>query len=312
MSKARLMQECFLTDLTRFGPGKLYAPYPLSLARNYCFRLATTHYENFTVASLLLPRRLVRHFHAIYAYCRWADDLGDETGGGQRSLDLLRWWRQELLRCYEGRAVHPVMVALTDTIRRFAIPPEPFLNLLFAFEQDQLVKRYRSFEQLLGYCRYSANPVGHLVLYVCQAYSPDRARLADCICTGLQLANFWQDVARDHAIDRVYLPEEDRRDFGYSDSDLNQQRYSPEFMALMRFEVERAQRLLEQGAALIVQMPPAVQADVELFIKGGLAILRRIEGIRYNVWAMRPTLTRIEKARLVGGAVWRRLRQTWF
>src|SRR5215831_21287166 len=127
------MYDGFLSELERFGPGGDHEAMPLPRARRYCARLARTHYENFSVASLLLPRRLLPHFHAIYAYCRWADDLGDETGGGARALELLRWWRLELLRCYDGKPRHPVMVALHETIRRFDIPPKPFLDLLFAF-----------------------------------------------------------------------------------------------------------------------------------------------------------------------------------
>src|SRR5205823_11436084 len=143
-----------------YGPERAYAPPSVSAAQAYCGRLARRHYENFSVASFLLPRALVRHFHNVYAYCRWADDLGDETGGGKRALGLLRWWREELLRCYEGRPRHPVTVALRPTVERFALPIRPFLDLLFAFEQDQLVRRYATFEQLLGYCRNSADPVG--------------------------------------------------------------------------------------------------------------------------------------------------------
>src|SRR2546422_9651158 len=162
------MDNGFAGERARLGRGRSYPPFSLAHARGYCGRLARSHYENFTVASLLLPRRLLPHFHAIYAYCRWADDLGDETEGGDRALELLRWWREELLRGYENRATHPVMIALGPTIRRFHIPPGPFLNLLLAFEQDQLVKRYDTYAQLLEYCRYSANPVGHLVLYLCE------------------------------------------------------------------------------------------------------------------------------------------------
>src|SRR3954467_1861176 len=131
------MDRGFAADLRRYGPERPYAPPSPAEARSYCRRLATTHYENFSVASLLLPRHLVRHFHSVYSYCRWADDLADECGGGQAALDLLAWWRQELLACYQGRATHPVMLALRDTITRFRIPPEPFLDLLVAFEQDQ-------------------------------------------------------------------------------------------------------------------------------------------------------------------------------
>jgi squalene synthase HpnC len=263
------------------------------------------------VASWLLPRPLLRHFHAVYAYCRWADDLGDETGGGSRSLELLRWWREELLRCYEGQATHPVMVALSETIRTFQIPPQPFLDLLFAFEQDQLVKRYQTYDQLLEYCRHSANPVGHLVLYVCRAYNPPRAFLSDQICTGLQLANFWQDVARDLDIGRVYLPEEDRARFGYTEADLRARRMTPAFRELMRFEVERTRGLFYRGMPLVGQMPAEVRADIELFVEGGLAILGKIERASYNVWGRRPALARWEKAALLTGALWRRWNTVW-
>jgi squalene synthase HpnC len=303
------MRNGFLSELDRYGPGRDQPAIPLAQARRYCAGLARSHYENFTVASLLLPRKLLPHFHAVYAYCRWADDLGDETGGGQRALDLLAWWRRELLACYEGRARHPVMVALSCTIRRFQIPPQPFLDLLVAFEQDQRVKRYDTFDELLGYCRHSANPVGRLVLYLCEAHDERRGELADYICTGLQLANFWQDVALDFAIGRVYLPAGDRQRFGYSDADLEARRFTPAFAELLRFEVDRARDLFQRGQPLVTLMPAAVRSDIELFIAGGRAILRKIEGIGYNVWAVRPELRKWEKAALLGGALWRRARR---
>jgi squalene synthase HpnC len=298
----------FLADLARFGPERPHAPVSRAAARAYCSRLTRSHYENFSVASLLLPRPLLRHFHAVYAYCRWADDLADEAGGGPRALALLRWWREELLRCYEGQPRHPVMIALRETIQEFRIPPEPFLDLLFAFEQDQLVKRYRAYEQLLDYCRHSANPVGHLVLYLFRAFDAERAALADNVCTALQLANFWQDVARDYAIGRVYLPEEDRQRFGYSDADLAARRCTPAFVELMRFEVERTRDLFYRGFPLVERLPPALRPDVELFLHGGLGILRKIERCRYNAWARRPVLAKWEKGMLLLGALWRRLR----
>ncbi len=302
------MHDGFAMELARFGPeGCAHNSMSLAQARQYCRRLAHTHYENFTVASLLLPRRLLPHFHAIYSYCRWADDLGDETGGGQRALDLLRWWREELLRCYDGKPVHPVMIALRPTIQRFNIPPMPFLDLLHAFEQDQVVKRYDTYEQLLDYCKHSANPVGHLVLYLCESYDERRVALADRICTALQLANFWQDVARDYEIDRVYLPAEDRRRFGYADSDLEARRFTPAFAELLRFEVERARDLFQQGFPLVPLMPADVQPDIELFIRGGLAILKKIEHVGYNVWKSRPAVSRWHKAGLLAGVLWRKL-----
>jgi squalene synthase HpnC len=301
------MATTFARELARFGPEREYAPMSLSQARVYCSRLARSHYENFTVASLFLPRRLLKHFRNVYAYCRWADDLSDETGGGAGALALLRWWRQELLNCYVGQARHPVLVALSETIQRYRIPRQPFLDLLFAFEQDQLIKRYATYEQLLHYCRYSANPVGHLILYLCEAYDPDSAHLADHVCTALQLANFWQDVARDFAIGRIYLPEEDLHRFGYTETDLRQGRYTPAFVELMRFEVDRTRDLFYRGYPLLDRVPPALRLDVELFLRGGLAILSKIEACRYNVLQARPVLAKWEKAALLTGALWRRL-----
>lgn len=304
------MDNGFAQQLQRWGPGRDYAPVGLGLARAYCGELTRTHYENFSVATLLLPRRLLPHFQSVYAYCRWADDLGDETGGGQRALDLLGWFREELMRCYQGTPRHPVMVALKRTIDRFRIPPTPFLELLHAFEQDQRVKRYDTFAQLDDYCRYSANPVGHLVLYLCECHDAARAALSDRICTGLQLANFWQDVARDFDIGRVYLPVEDRRRFGYSDADLEARRFTPAFAELMRFEVARARALFDEGLALVPLVPADVQTDIELFARGGLGILRKIEEAGFDVWRARPVLSKREKVVLLAGAVWRGWRRS--
>jgi squalene synthase HpnC len=301
------MDNGFADDLARWGPASTGAPCSQVEAREYCRRLAHGHYENFSVASLLLPRRLLPHFHAIYAYCRWADDLGDETGGGKRAVDLLQWWRQELLHCSRGGSRHPVMIALAGTIDRFQIPLEPFLDLIRAFEQDQQVKRYQTYAQLLGYCRYSANPVGRLILYLCECFDERKAELSDAICTGLQLANFWQDVSRDLNIGRVYLPEEDMQRCGYSWADLQARRLTAAFRALMRFEVERARALFHQGRPLVRLMPGDVQADIELFLRGGLAILDKITAIDYNVWRQRPVLGKWDKAAMVGGVLWRRI-----
>jgi len=276
------------------------------LARSYCAGVVRSHYENFSVVSFLLPRRLIRHFHAIYAYCRWSDDLADETAGGQDSLDLLAWWGEELFQCYGGVPQHPVMIALRDTIRRFKIPKEPFLNLLAAFEQDQRVKRYDTFEQLLGYCRNSASPVGHLVLSLFECLTPERAALSGEVCTGLQLANFWQDVARDFDVGRVYIPAEDRVRFGYTDSQLNEKTFSPQFRELMRFEIDRAQGYFDRGEKLIATLPREAQATVELFILGGRAILREIERRGYDVWSRRPEVSGGKKAWLMARTLFRR------
>ena len=179
----------------------------------------------------LTPREYRPAFRSIYAFCRWSDDLGDEVGDRQRSLELLSWWRDELRAMYRGETRHPVMIALSETVERYGIPIEPFDRLISAFEQDQSVSEYETFEQLLDYCQRSANPVGHLVLHVAGAITPENVRLADAICTALQLANFWQDVARDLAIGRIYLPREDRIRFGCSDSDLRAGVFTPAFRA---------------------------------------------------------------------------------
>ena len=311
----------FAEELKRWGPdepsrvsGRVTHTRPLTrpgspdlmTARAYCAHVSHSHYENFTVVSLLLPRRLVRHFHAVYAYCRWSDDLADKTASGQLALDLIARWRRELLTCYDGTPRHPVTIALRETIRRFDIPPEPFLNLLVAFEQDQRVKRYDTFDQLLSYCANSANPVGHLVLYLFECFDEERTALSDEVCTGLQLANFWQDVARDFAIGRVYLPSEDRRRFGYSDEDLEARRFTPAFRELMRYEVERARGYFDRGKALLPLLPREARIDVDLFIRGGRAILDAIGNIGFDVWNQRPEVSKWAKAKLMLGAVARR------
>ena len=305
------MSAIFARELARFGPDRPYRSPPLPAAREYCRRLALTHYENFSVASLFVPRRLHRHFHNVYAFCRWADDLGDETGGGAESLRLLNWWRKELLRGYDGRPRHPVMIALSETIQKFQIPPTPFLELISAFEQDQTVRRYQICEQLLDYCRRSANPVGRLVLYLAESFDSRRTALADHLCTALQLTNFWQDLARDYAIGRVYLPAEDCRRFGYSEADLQARRFTPSFVELMRFEVNRTREMFHWGIKLIELMPGDLQTQTELFVRGGLAILKKIEVQGFDVWRRRPKLSRLEKALLViaaAGRKWKRSR----
>src|SRR4051794_22164184 len=268
------MKNGFAIELARWGPEARYAAPPPGEAQAYCGRLARSHFENFSVATLLLPRRLIPHFPAIYAYCRWADDLGDETAGGDEALRLLRWWREELLRCYDGTPRHPVMVALRETIRRFDIPPTPFLDLVRAFEQDQLVKRYETYDQLVDYCVYSANPVGHLVLYLCECHDAGRAALPDEISTGFQPANFWQDVPRALDIGRVSLPAEDRRRFGYPDDDLEARRFTPAFAELMRFEVGRARVLFEAGVPPGGGVPGGGEGGIEAFARGGPGVPR--------------------------------------
>jgi squalene synthase HpnC len=292
----------FLDDLERFGPDSKVAITPAE-AREYCARLTASHYENFSVVTWLTPRPLRPAFRSIYAFCRWSDDLGDEVGDPDRSRALLQWWRGELQAMYEGRVRHPVMMALADTVAEFAIPIAPFEALISAFEQDQVVDDYETYARLLDYCTRSANPVGHLVLYLARSYDEENARLSDATCTGLQLANFWQDVDRDLAIGRIYLPREDRERFGYSSDDLRARRFTPGFAALMEFEVRRARALLEAGRALVPRMPGALAIDVDLFSRGGLAILERIAAQGYDVLTSRPRLGRLAKLGLIGRAL---------
>lgn len=302
-----------IDDLARWGPtAPPIDPISLEEAEAYCRQLTRSHYENFPVASLLLPRTLRQHFANVYAYCRWADDLGDETGDRQRSLELLAWWREGLDGCfqrvtdrdvgrignpsYERGGVHPVFVALERTIAEFGIPREPFADLISAFEQDQHVRRHETFEQLLDYCRRSANPVGRIVLHLCRNVSDQTLAWSDSICTGLQLANFWQDVARDFEVGRVYLPAEDRRRFGYSDGDLEGRRTNEAFLQLMRFEVDRARDFLTAGLPLVGTMRGRMQVDIEMFIRGGLRILEEVETIGFRVWDQRPVVGKLQVA----------------
>lgn len=307
------MNPAFQQQLATWGPDAPVAEsVSLAEAERYCRDLAKSHYENFPVATWLLPRRLHQHFYNVYAFCRWADDLGDEVGDPQQSLELLGWWRGELSRIAEcdpavaggsvaadglsassngrPRGMHPVFVALRTTIREFDVPLEPFHDLVSAFEQDQRVAEYDTFDQLHDYCRRSANPVGRIVLHLCGAFTADNAELSDAICTGLQLTNFWQDVARDFDMGRVYLPAEDCDRFGYSREQLYHRETNAAFVELMRFQVDRARRFLHDGLPLAERMRGRLRIDIELFARGGLLVLDRIEGIGYGVWHTRPVL----------------------
>src|SRR5271166_2244934 len=243
-------------------------PPSLAEAQQYCARLASSHYENFSVATWFLPRRLRQHFCNVYAYCRISDDLGDEVGDPSASLALLDQWQAELDACYAGSPRHPVFVALSETVRKFSIPKHEFSDLLIAFRQDQTVTRFETFEDVLAYCHYSANPVGHLVLYLCGYRDAERQQLSDYTCTALQLANFWQDVSSDYARGRIYLPAEDMRRFGVSEEDIAAQRNTSAFCQLVAFEVERARDWFRQGLPLVRQVDRELAIDIELFSRG--------------------------------------------
>jgi len=270
----------------------------LDEARAYCKQLAESHYENFHVASWFLPKALRPHFHSIYAYCRISDDLGDEVGDTAAALALLDLWGHELDACYEGRARHPVFVALHETIRACSIPKEPFADLLIAFRQDQTITRFPTMQDVFAYCRYSANPVGRLVLYACGEVSEEKFRLSDATCTALQLANFWQDVRVDYAKGRVYLPREDMQRFGVSEASIAAGASTKEFRDLLRYEVDFARGLFELGLPLIGMVNRELALDLDLFSRGGLEILRAIERQNYDVLSARPAISKSTKLQL--------------
>ena len=277
--------------------------YSAEEAAAYTRWLAGRHYENFHVVSFLLPRRLHQDFYNVYAYCRWADDLGDEIGDRDESLKLLAWWRAELDAMYAGRATHPVFVALLGTVRRHAIPRQPFADLIQAFVQDQTVARYRDWEELFGYCRYSANPVGRLVLHLCGYSDAERQRLSDATCTALQLANFWQDVTVDLLKDRVYIPLDAMERHGYTVEELCARRFTPAFREVMREAVEKARELFLEGLPLSGMVNRRLALDLDLFSRGGMRVLEKIEQRDYDVLAARPAISKAERVRLLLASV---------
>ncbi len=277
-------------------------PPTLAEARAYCHRLATTHYENFHVASWFLPVRLRPHFYSIYAYCRISDDLGDEVGNREQSLALLDLWGRELDACYQGEARHPVFVALAETIRACDIPQKPFADLLLAFRQDQNITRYQTMDDVLDYCKFSADPVGRLVLYACGYRDPERFQLSDYTCTALQLANFWQDVSSDYDRGRIYLPLQDMNHHGVDETLIANRNPTPEFRDLLRYEVDYARQLFNQGLPLIAKVDRELALDLDLFSRGGLEILNAIERRQYDVLTARPAISKTTKLRLLARA----------
>ena len=274
----------------------------LAESREYCARLARSHYENFSVATWFLPKHLRQHFFNVYAYCRISDDLGDEVGDTAASLELLNQWEHELDACYQGAPKHPVFVALNETVREFDIPQHEFSDLLTAFRQDQTVTRFETFDDVLAYCHYSANPVGHLVLYLCGYRDAARQQLSDFTCTALQLANFWQDVSVDYAIGRIYLPIESLRRFGVSEDDIASNRNTQAFREMMKFEVERARQWFHRGLTLVEKVDRELAIDLELFSRGGQEILNSIERQKFAVLGQRPAISKPRKLALVARA----------
>jgi squalene synthase HpnC len=296
-----LAPAAFIAD-----PELLNRSWTLDESLAYTRWLATHHYENFHVVSFLLPKRLHQDFYNVYAFCRWADDLADEIGDTTESLRLLAWWRMELQAMYAGEPVHPVFVALKNTAFRHELLQETFDDLIKAFEQDQVVTRYRNFEELFQYCRYSANPVGRLVLGLCGYRDPARQQLSDATCTALQLANFWQDVMVDLERDRVYMPLDVLAKHGYPVEALFERRFDDRFRGAMKESIGVARELFLKGLPLAGQVDRRLAIDLELFSRGGLKILEKIEQQNYNVLRARPSISKVERVGLLLGALTRR------
>ncbi len=272
-------------------------------AQAYTRWLATHHYENFSVVSWLLPKELHQHFYNLYSYCRWADDLGDEIPEKERALELLAWWERELDACYAGRPSHPVFVALRETIIEKDLPKQPFADLLKAFRHDQVVKRYATWDGVLDYCVYSANPVGRLVLYLCGYRDEERQKLSDATCTALQLANFWQDVSRDLDIGRIYIPLDRAAAHGLSEQDIVGRKFDQRYVALMEELIEYTRNLFHKGMPLARQVEGKLSVDLEMFSRGGLAVLDAIEAMGYDTLHQRPEVSKVKQVSLLGRAL---------
>jgi len=272
-------------------------------AQKYTKWLATHHYENFNVVSWLLPKELHQHFYNVYAYCRWADDLGDEISSKDRALELLAWWEQELDACYEGRPSHPVFVALRETVIAKDVPKQPFADLLKAFRQDQVVKRYPGWDAVLDYCVYSANPVGRLVLYLCGYRDEARQRLSDATCTALQLANFWQDVSRDLEKGRIYIPLDRAAAHGLSEQDIVEKKFDQRYVSLMKELIEYTRGLFEKGMPLSKMVKGKLSVDLAMFSRGGVAVLNAIEEMGYDTLHRRTAVSKAKQVRLLGRAL---------
>lgn len=292
-------------ELAQWGPitlPTLTSPPSLAEAQAYCRRLSRSHYENFVVVGLFTPPALRTAFEAIYGYCRWADDLGDETGDTAISNQLLDWWLVQLDEIYDQNAPpprHPVFIALKPVVTQFHIPQKPFRDLVSAFQQDQRVTRYDSFDQLVNYCERSANPVGELVLRLFDAACDENLAMSNQICTALQLANFWQDVSRDLDKNRVYIPAESLARHGLTEADLRQTPASPAFRAMLAEEVARPQQLFNLGEPLTKKLKGRAGLALKLFHAGGVATLEAIRSVDYDVLTRRPRLGKMKQVGLM-------------
>ena len=292
------------------GPLQTGEVWALDRAYGYCERLARSHYENFPVGSALVPKRLRKHFYSIYAFARIADDFADEGYeqgySEQERLEMLGEWRRMLIESLAGRASHPVFVALAHTTSEFDLPPDLFEDLLSAFEQDVTVRRYQSFDQLLDYCRRSANPIGRLVLLLFGYRDEQRSQWSDQICTALQLTNHWQDVSIDLDKDRIYLPQQDLSQFGLADEDLSNRRASDRFKDLLRFQIDRTRSMFIRGKPLCLSVSGRLGLELRAVWLGGMRILDRMEQNGYDIFSRRPVISSADKLNILLGAASKR------
>lgn len=254
--------------------------------------MAVEHYENFPVASVLLPSRLRKPVEVIYAFARSADDIADEGNfQAEERLASLSAYSAELDTIERNEKPDTrLFIDLKLIINEFRLPLEPFRNLLAAFMQDISRKRYDSYGDLLDYCRLSANPVGLLMLHLYEAATEENRKMSDAICTSLQLINFWQDVALDWKKDRIYLPAEDMERFNVTSRDIEAGKLSDDWRSLMQFEIGRTRKLMLSGAPLASRLPGRIGWELRLVVQGGLRILDRIEMAGYDVFNKRPIL----------------------
>jgi squalene synthase HpnC len=275
----------------------------LRAAEDFCRALAGRHYENFSVASRLLPSALRQDLANVYAFARWADDLADESDGPEEALLALGDWRRRLVAASEGRPDHPVFVALAATLRRRGLPVEPFHHLLDAFEQDQFRSRYQSRADLLHYCSRSADPVGRIVLGLGGCRDPAAIAQSDSICTGLQLVNFWQDIVRDRAAGRIYVPLEEMMRHGVREEDFDRPVASECVRGLLRDLVSWARECFDAGAGLHRIAPGHLRPAIRLFLGGGRAVADAIERQGFDTLRARPLVGGVTKAWLAVRAI---------